>query len=242
MPDEKPGWLVRRVEDALRRSFTRAYETVRVDPEKFLLQMRTAYGVSVRTYDGVFTTPVEQLDAVADDVIRGSMKIAAAEGAGFGLFGLITIVPDLSVLAAITMRTIQKLSLVYGFQFNTDDEIGDLWLAAASAAGVDLSRELIEKEIINKMVPRIIRRIAVQAGAEVSEKIAGRIIPLVSSALGGGLNYYFVRAWAQRAQRHFREKHLALREQVLLEAAKGVDLPGESENLYSQLDDQGANS
>ena len=51
------------------------------------------------------------------------MKLAAVEGAGFGLGGIVTIVPDLGILSAITMRTIQKLSLVYGFEMNTDDEI-----------------------------------------------------------------------------------------------------------------------
>jgi len=73
------------------------------------------------------------LDEVAEKVIRGGMKIAAVEGAGFGLGGVITIVPDLGILAGITLRTIQKLSLLYGFEFNTDDETAELWIAAATA-------------------------------------------------------------------------------------------------------------
>jgi len=68
------------------------------------------------------------------------------------LGGLLTF-PDLGILSAITLRTIQKLSLLYGFEFNTDEETADLWVAAASAAGVDISRELIEKEIVNKFFP-----------------------------------------------------------------------------------------
>ncbi len=113
------------------------------------------------------------------------MKIAAVEGAGLGLGGILTIVPDLGILAGITMRTIQKLSLVYGFEYDTDDEIADLWVAAASAAGVDISRELLEKEVVNRFVPRVIQRIAVQASTEVVERWAGRMIPVVSSAIGG---------------------------------------------------------
>jgi len=128
------------------------------------------------------------------------------------LGGLITIVPDLGILSAITMRTVQKLSLVYGFQFNTDDEIAELWVAAASAAGVDISRELLEKEVINKFVPQVIQRIAAKASAEVVEKWAARVIPLASSAIGAGLNYWFVKAWGQRAKVHFRERHLVLRQ------------------------------
>ena len=110
------------------------------------------------------------------------------------------------------MRTIQKLSLLYGFEYNTDDEIAELWVAAASAAGVDLSRELLEKEVINKFVPRVIQRIAARASTEVVEKWAGRVIPLTSSVIGAGLNYWFVRAWGRRALTHFRHRHLAVRQ------------------------------
>jgi hypothetical protein len=142
------------------------------------------------------------------------MKMAAVEGAGFGLGGLITIVPDLGVLSAITMRTIQKLSLLYGFQFNTDDEIAELWIAAASAAGLDVSREFVEKEVIHRFVPRVIERIAARASTEVVEKWAGRLIPVASSVIGAGLNYWFVRAWGERARNHFRERHLLLRQRA----------------------------
>ena len=210
MSEQGKSWLRRRAETALAKGLTRAYSTVRVDPARFLWQLRTAYRVPISGYHGVFSLEVGELDAVADSIIRGGMKLAAAEGAGLGLGGLITIVPDLGILSAITMRTIQKLSLLYGFEFNTDDEIAELWIAAASAAGVDISRELLEKEVINKFVPRVIQRIAAEAGAEVVEKWAGRVIPLVSAAIGAGLNYWFVRAWGEQARRHFRERHLAL--------------------------------
>lgn len=207
-------WLHGRVEKALVKGLTRAYSTVQVDPQRFLIQLRAAYRMPVSNYQGVYSLEIGEIDGVADDVIRSGMKLAAVEGAGFGFGGLITILPDLGVLSAITMRTIQKLSLVYGFQFNTDGEIAELWIAAASAAGVDLSRDLLEKEVVNKFVPRVIQRIAVRASAEVVEKWAGRMIPVVSSALGAGLNYWFVRAWGERAKRHFRERHLQLRQQA----------------------------
>ena len=214
MPEDNKSWLRRRVEDGLIKGLTRAYSTVQVNPDKFLLQLRTAYRLPISGYHGVYSLDVRELDVVADEIIRSGMKVAAVEGAGFGLGGLITIVPDLGILSAITMRTIQKLSLVYGFQFNTDNEIAELWIAAASAAGVDISRELLEKEVVNKFVPRVIQRIAARASAEVVEKWAGRLIPLTSSAIGAVLNYWFVRAWGERAKAHFRRRHLDLRQRA----------------------------
>ena len=224
------SWLRLRVEKTLTKGLTRAYSTVQVDPQKFLLQLRTAYRLPVSGYHGVYSLEVGELDMVADDLIRGAMKLAAAEGAGFGLGGLMTIIPDLGILSAITMRTIQKLSLVYGFQYNTDNEIAELWIAAASAAGVDISRELLEKEVVNKFVPRVIQRIAARASAEVVEKWAGRMIPLVSSALGAGLNYWFVRAWGERAKAHFRERYL----QIRLQSRQQILAPSEVRILPPQ--------
>jgi uncharacterized protein (DUF697 family) len=215
MDEAKPtnSWLMRRVEGAMRSGLSRAYETIRVDPEQFLFHLRTAHELPVETYEGLFTLPIERLDDIALQTIRAGMKMAAAEGAGFGLGGLLTIVPDLGVLSAITMRTLQKLSLIYGFQFTTEEEVAELWVAAASAAGVDISRELLEKGVINRFVPKVIQRIAVSASAEFVEKWTARLIPLVSSGVGAVLNYYFVRAWGNRALAHFRERHLESREQ-----------------------------
>jgi len=193
----------------------RAYQTVKVDPQHFLLQLRTAYDLPINSFQGVYSLNVETLDSVAERIIRGGMRAAAMEGAGLGLGGILTVVPDLSILASITLRTVQKLSLLYGFEYNTDEETTELWIAAASAAGVDVSRELLEKEVITRFVPRVIRRIAVQASGEFVEKWSARLIPLASSAIGAGLNYFFVRAWGARARSHFRQKHIERRQKFL---------------------------
>jgi hypothetical protein len=107
------------------------------------------------------------------------------------------------------------LSLLYGFEYNTDQEMSELWIAAASAAGVDLGREFLEKNVVNRMVPAIIQRIAAKASVELVEKWAGRLIPIVSSLIGATLNYYFVRGWGDRAHAHFRQKHLEARKRLL---------------------------
>ena len=222
------SWLREKMEAGLRRGFEQAYETVRVDSEKFLAELRIAYGMPIASFQGVYSIEVSQLDDLAARVIRSGMRMAAAEGAGFGLGGLITLVPDLSILAGITLRTLQKLSLIYGFEFSTEEETAELWIAAASAAGVDISRELLEKEVVNRFVPRVIRRIAFQASREAVEKWSGRIIPIASSLIGASLNYYFVRAWGERAKNHFRERHLQVRKRKSqqLQALSIVGNPG----------------
>lgn len=223
------SWLRGRIERAVTRALWRAYKTVRVDPDRFLMEIRAGHGLPVSSFQGMFSVEPPVLDTVAESIIHSSMKIAAAEGAGFGIGGLLTIVPDFSILAGITLRTIQKLSLIYGFEYNTEEEMAELWIAAASAAGVDLGRELLEKNVVNRLVPRIIQKIAAKASAEFVEKWAGRLIPVLSSVIGGTLNYYFVRGWGERAHTHFREKHLAMRKRLQLARAEVAALRSENQ-------------
>lgn len=215
--------LRRGLEGALRSAFLKAYETVKVDPEQYLQHLRVAYNLPALTYEGVYSVNMAHLDYIAEQTIRGSMKIAAAEGAGLGMGGMFTIIPDLGILAAITIRMIQKLSLIYGFSYNTEQEEAELWVAAASAAGVDISRELVEKQVVSKFIPKVIQRIAASASAEFVEKWTARLIPIVSSVIGAGLNYYFMRVWGQRAVQHFRQRHMQVRRQR--ERARAIALP-----------------
>jgi uncharacterized protein (DUF697 family) len=208
------SWLRRRTEKALSSALTRAYKTVRVEPDRFLLELRANHGLAVGSFQGMYSVDVAILDEISEKIIRSGMKIAAAEGAGFGIGGLLTIVPDFSILAGITMRMIQRLSLIYGYEYNTDDEVMELWIAAASAAGVDLSRDLLEKNVVNRLIPRIIQQMAAKTSAEFVEKWTGRVIPVASSLIGAVLNYYFVRGWGERAHTHFRTKHLETRRRL----------------------------
>ena len=84
-----------------------------------------------------------------------------------------------------------------------------MWKAAAAASGVDYGKDLAEKQILEKLVPRIAERFAAKIGAEAAEKWAGRLIPIASSAIGGALNFSFVRGWGRRVHRHLRAKHAA---------------------------------
>src|SRR5271165_705646 len=210
---ENKGLIRRGLEGAIRRGFMRAYQTVKVDPDKYLEHLRVAYDLPALTYDGVYSVNPEILDVIAEQTVRASMRIAGASGAGLGMGGMFTVLPDLGILSAITLRMLQKLSLIYGFPYNTEQEEAELWIAAASAAGVDISREVLEKQFVSKFAPRVIQRIAARASGEIVEKWTARLIPVISSVIGAGLNYYFVKVWGERAIGHFRQKHLQIRHQ-----------------------------
>jgi uncharacterized protein (DUF697 family) len=185
----------------------RGLRSIEIDPEDFRRELSDKHGLWVPNFSRMRDVPLERLDAIANQLIRDAGRLALAEGAGFGLGGMITFLPDASILTVITLRLIQRLSLLYGVETHGRDQRMEMWKAAAAAAGIDYGKDLAEKQILEKLVPRIVGRFAAKLGTEVAEKWAGRLIPLASSAIGGALNFSFVRGWGRRVQRNLRARH-----------------------------------
>jgi uncharacterized protein (DUF697 family) len=192
----------------LRFGVLRGLRSIEIDPEDFRRHLANKHGLWVPDFARMKDVPTERLDAIAKALIRNAERLALAEGAGFGLGGMITFLPDASLLTVITLRLIQRLSLLYGFEAHGHDQRIEMWKAAAAASGIDYGKDLAEKQILEKLAPRIAGRFAVKIGAESAEKWAGRLIPLASSAIGGALNFSFVRGWGRRVHRHLRARHL----------------------------------
>jgi len=195
----------------LRFGMLRGLRSVEIDPDDFRKYLSEKHALWVPHFERMRDVPLEKLDAIAERLIHDSQRLALAQGAGFGLGGMITLLPDASLLTIITLRLIQRLCLLYGFAEKGQDQRLELWMAAAAAAGIDFSKDLAEKQMVEKLAPRLASRLAVKIGAESAEKWVGRMVPLASSAIGGALNYSFVKAWGRRVQRHLREKHVAER-------------------------------
>jgi hypothetical protein len=195
----------------LRLGMRRGLRSVEVNPDDFRRQLANKHGLWVPNFNRMQDVPLERLDEIAKSLIRDAERLALAEGAGFGLGGMITMLPDAGLLTAITLRLIQRLCLLYGFENRGHDDRVELWMAAATATGVDYGKDLAEKQMFEKLAPRIVQRLAVKLGEETAEKWVGRLIPLASSAIGGALNFSFVRSWGRRVQRNLRARHLSAR-------------------------------
>src|SRR5229473_730870 len=186
------GRLARRF---LRSGVFRGMRSVEIDPEEFRRQLANRHGLWIPNFARMKDVPIEQLDTIAAALIRDAERLALVEGAGFGLGGMITFLPDASFLTIITLRLIQRLSLLYGFEACGPDQRIEMWKAAAAAAGIDYGKDLAEKQFLERIAPRIAERFAAKVGAEAAEKWAGRLIPLAGSAIGGALNFSFVHSW-----------------------------------------------
>jgi len=183
--------------------------SIEINREDFRRYLARKHKIYVADFRQLRNFPVEQLDSVAAALVRDAQRLALLEGAGFGLGGMITLVPDAGLLTIITLRLIQRLCLLYGFDFRNDEQKSELWLAAAAATGIDFGKDLAEKGLVEKIAPMIVERLAVRLGAEAAEKWVARLIPLASSAICGGLNFAFVRTWGRRVQRNLHAQFVA---------------------------------
>src|SRR5712692_3311865 len=195
----------------LRFGVLRGLRSVEIDPEEFRRHLASKHGLWIPDFARMKDVPLERLDAIATTLIRDSARLAVVEGAGFGLGGMITFLPDAGLLTVITLRLIQRLCLLYGFESRGSDIRLEMWKAAAAAAGIDYGKDLVEKQMFEKIAPRIAQRLAVKLGQESAETWAGRLIPFASSAIGGAVNFSFVRGWGRRIQRHLRARHVSAR-------------------------------
>jgi len=190
----------------VRMGTERGLRSIEIDPEAFRIELSEKHGLWIPSYDRLREVPIEKLDEIAAKLIRQAERKALLSGLGFGLGGWVTFVPDMSFLALVTLQLIQRLSLLYGTATQGEDERLEMWKAAAAASGIDYGKEFAEKKFAKQLAPRIARRLAAKMGTEAAEKWIGRLIPLASSALGGALNFGFVRGWGRRVQRNLSEK------------------------------------
>ena len=97
--------------------------SLEIDREEFRRQLKKKHGLEVADFRHMHLVPVARLDAIAKRLIKDTEKLAVLEGAGFGLGGMLTIIPDAGLLTILTLRLIQRLCLLYGFDQNGQSEI-----------------------------------------------------------------------------------------------------------------------
>lgn len=179
------------------------------DPPTFWQKLAAKHDVWLPDLGRIRDVPLERRDAIAKTLIRRAERTAFVQGVGLGFGGAATILPDAGFLSAIILRLSQRLSLLYGMENQDSAEPAQMWKAAAAAAGLDCGKGLAEKHLLKKLAPQIAERVAPHIGAEVAGKWGARLVPVVSSALGGALNFSLVRTWGRRLQRDLRARYLA---------------------------------
>jgi hypothetical protein len=127
--------------------------SVEIDPEDFRDYLARKHRLHVSDFSRMHLVPVERLDYIAQQLIKDARcDSLLAEGAGFGLGGMITLIPDAGLLTIITLRLIQRLTLLYGFEAQGDDERRRTFGSRRPLpTGIDFGKDLAEKQLVEKL-------------------------------------------------------------------------------------------
>src|SRR5271170_7587463 len=68
----------------------RGLRSVEIDPEEFRRHLAEKHGLWVPHFGRMKDAPLEKLDAIAERLIHDAQRLAMAQGAGFGLGGMMT--------------------------------------------------------------------------------------------------------------------------------------------------------
>lgn len=185
------------------------------DSGTFWRHLAEQHGVWLPDLSRIKDVPLERLDAIAKTLIRKAERTALVQGVGLGFGGVAAALPAASFLSAIILRLTQRLCILYGIELHNSGERIEMWKAAAAAAGLDYGKGFAEKYVLKKFASHIAARRSARIGSEVAGKWASRLVPVASSAIGGALNFSFVRTWGRRVQRNLRARYLAVPPQSL---------------------------
>src|SRR5579863_3516513 len=103
-PRKDQAWLARMFGNAAQVGFRRAYNQIRIDERKYLRQVQRAHRLPIQSWSDMFHLGPQVIDPIAHRTIKSASRMAGLEGMGLGFGGFLTVVPDMGILSAITLR------------------------------------------------------------------------------------------------------------------------------------------
>lgn len=176
---------------------------------------------------------LELSDRLANEVHNWALGLAGVEGAATGATGLPGLVADIPALITLSLRTIHKIGLCYGFECKSEQD-KQLILAIMSAAGANTVQEktvsvallqrinvLVAKTTWKKIAENAIenkygieaaiiaiKTLAKQLGVNMTKRKTLQTIPIIGAGVGAAMNIAFVQDVAWAARRTFQERWL----------------------------------
>ena len=172
-------------------------------------------------------------DKLADGVKNWAVAISGVEGGGTGWVGLPGLIVDIPALITLSLRTIHKIGLCYGYECYTPEERMRVY-QIMSAAGANTMKEKVaaitfmrsleimiakttwkkiaEKAAANKVgqaaLINAVRTIAKQLGINITKRKALAAIPILGLGISAAMNMAFIKDVAEAAIRTYQHTWL----------------------------------
>ena len=200
--------------------------------EDSVLAKAADYDLEVTSIEDLRDAPLEKLDELALSYTSQNAIMAAVEGGGMGLGGVVLIAADIPLLFTINFRLIQQIGASYGFSL-ADPSYRSLLLAIYNVAAsgskevkAGAMREVSvaaasfahDQEYRGRRSPDTLRAQNRHVPREIAKNLIGRkmgqVIPIAGAAVGAGVNYWFTTQSAEAARMLFRAIYVERKERV----------------------------
>ena len=187
------------------------------DPE--VLRVHRARGHKVERIEDIRQLAVEQDDRIAKHFARKyrhrAFLTGAITGLPGGLWALVAAGADVQLTAVYAVRMAADIAQSYGYNTGLVEEQAHLAEVLALAAGIDslrgignwLTREGLVRALPD-ILPRVLVKVSVQLTEEQTAKLVGRLIPGIGAAVGGVIDYTFLRVAGDRAMQFYHQRYL----------------------------------
>jgi hypothetical protein len=189
-------------------------------PEELVLAAYRRKGhAHVRALSDIAALPLEDVERVVGTKRFAELVKGAGEGGVAGFYGAAGAAADVPALLALALRSVNVFAYSYGFDPTTDEgRAYALSVIDASAAlgtqakqvtraGVGFGQRAAGKEITQRLLEHLPRRLMVRLAAMSSTKAA----PVAGAATGAAFNAWFLQSVAVQARMAYRQKFLERR-------------------------------
>lgn len=181
----------------------------------------------VNSIEELKTKDLALSDHLANGVHNWAIGLATAEGAAIGTMGGMGIAFDIPALMVLSLRTVHKIGLCYGYKSNTEQEkqyvleilsvVGSnsfkekqaaLYQLAALKQALKIPWKNMVKNDLAQALLLLIRQVCKQIGVNLSKRKALQIIPVVGGLVAAAINGNFIRDLGYAAIRSYQERWL----------------------------------
>lgn len=168
--------------------------------------------------------PIEVLDEISASSTIGGKVLAAIEGAGMGIGGLVFIAAYIPAIMLLNLRFMSQVAHTYGFETTSQEEkmflLGLLavgatepgtkaaFLSNLNRIALDVARKKTWTDPNEHAFAAVVRKVAEIVGIRLTKRKLAQLIPLAGCAVGAGFNYAYTHQNLETARMMYRKRWL----------------------------------
>lgn len=183
------------------------------------------------SFDELKTAELEKCDRLASYVQHWSVGHGAVEGMTTGVAGMAGLIADIPAIITLSMRTIYRTAMCYGYEIKTyrDNEFLMAVMAVAAANTMDEKKDALdqmqkimlqekdadllakdeEPDFMSSDAASVgFKTLARQLGINLAKRKALQAIPFVGAGVGAAVNAWFIKEISQAAMNSYKDRWL----------------------------------